>query len=535
MTGRDTTEEGIFYFQDHVHWPEPLSPLFGSYFPSISRRASTKAAASLAMPFLPPRPRIVNHYFYLGFGLPGATSPETQRLLQEHQLAVSQVLTRLPREWEENLFPRLVRDNQRQKAFLAGRPTWEDLIAFLPQMQEMDEFRWFVHFYIIFPLHYATGALAHLYAEIMGREREDEAYRLLLGLENKTWETDCQIFRLARVARENLSVKDAFSGNVAEIWERVREMPEAAEFSRSVIEFLDLYGYRLTFGYDPRHPTWREDPSALIRFVQVHLSVDLADPAEVREKLTEERVRLTQTVIRKIGVDPAKKTAFMNALENALAIFPFKETREFYVHQMSASMCRLFFLALGKALVRRGFLKEPQDIFFLTLEEVLATGASREALIEERKADFAKAMATSPPPFLGDPKPGSLEAIKGSDVFKTFEGSRPDPGPGAKRLAGLAGSPGNAEGPACVVRSPEEMAKVRPGAILVCQTTTPVWTPLFSYIRGLVTDFGGVLCHGAVVAREYGLPAVVGTRYATRYIRDGEIVRVDGTSGIVSF
>lgn len=144
-------------------------------------------------------------------------------------------------------------------------------------------------------------------------------------------------------------------------------------------------------------------------------------------------------------------------------------------------------------------------------------------------------MATAPPPFLGDPKLAALEEIKGSDVFKTFEGNRPDPGPGAKTLTGLAGSPGRTEGTACVVRSPEEMAKVRPRAILVCQTTTPVWTPLFMYIKGLVTDFGGVLCHGAVVAREYGLPAVVGTRYATRYIRDGEIVKVDGTSGIVSF
>lgn len=89
VASHDATDEGIFYFQDHVHWPEPLSPLFGSYFPSISRRASMKAAKCLAMPFPPPRPRIVNHYFYLGFVLPQAASPGTQRLLDDHQRAVN--------------------------------------------------------------------------------------------------------------------------------------------------------------------------------------------------------------------------------------------------------------------------------------------------------------------------------------------------------------------------------------------------------------------------------------------------------------
>ena len=101
-------------------------------------------------------------------------------------------------------------------------------------------------------------------------------------------------------------------------------------------------------------------------------------------------------------------------------------------------------------------------------------------------------------------------------------------------LRGFAVSPGQVSAPASVIRSPADFVRMEPGTVLVCPTTTPAWTPLFSQARGLVTDVGGVLAHGSIVAREYGIPAVLGTGIATTRIRSGQTIRVDGDAGTVT-
>jgi pyruvate, water dikinase len=106
--------------------------------------------------------------------------------------------------------------------------------------------------------------------------------------------------------------------------------------------------------------------------------------------------------------------------------------------------------------------------------------------------------------------------------------------PNATELIGAPASPGTAEGPARVVRTVGEIADVREGEILVCSITSPAWAPIFSKIKAAVTDIGGVMSHAAIVCREYGMPAVVGTGRATSLIRTGQMVRVDGSSGVVT-
>jgi phosphoenolpyruvate synthase/pyruvate phosphate dikinase len=100
-------------------------------------------------------------------------------------------------------------------------------------------------------------------------------------------------------------------------------------------------------------------------------------------------------------------------------------------------------------------------------------------------------------------------------------------------LRGFAVSPGRVTAPASVIRSPEDFSQMEPGTILVCPTTTPAWTPLFSQARGLVTDVGGVLAHGSIVAREFGIPAVLGTGNGSQRIRHGQQITVDGNQGLV--
>jgi pyruvate,water dikinase len=173
-------------------------------------------------------------------------------------------------------------------------------------------------------------------------------------------------------------------------------------------------------------------------------------------------------------------------------------------------------------LARAGAIEEAQDIFHLTfqeLQEVVRSGQADRALIAERKAAFASYQALTPPRVLTS----DGEAISGSY-------RREDLPAGA--LVGLPVSAGTVEGRARVVLDVAE-ADLEPGDILVTAYTDPSWTPLFVAIKGLVTEVGGLMTHGAVIAREYGLPAIVGVEHATRLIRDGQRIRVNGTDGYV--
>ena len=164
----------------------------------------------------------------------------------------------------------------------------------------------------------------------------------------------------------------------------------------------------------------------------------------------------------------------------------------------------------------------PEDIFFLTFQElhdVVRTHEVDERLIRRRQDEFASFHALTPPRVLTSDGEGVTGAYRRDDM--------PD---GA--LVGLAVSAGTIEGRARVVLD-MAAAQIEPGDILVTAFTDPSWSPLFVAVAGLVTEVGGLMTHGAVIAREYGLPAVVGVEHATQLIRDGQRIRVHGTAGYV--
>jgi pyruvate,water dikinase len=176
-------------------------------------------------------------------------------------------------------------------------------------------------------------------------------------------------------------------------------------------------------------------------------------------------------------------------------------------------------------------------VFFLESAEIETASAARRAgegrpelarLARERRELREVRKRLHPPAAV---PPGYRMKLGPLDL-SAFETQQRNVGPGAV-LRGFAVSPGRVAGPACVINSPTEFEQMQPGCILVCPTTTPAWTPLFAQARGLVTDVGGILAHGSIVAREYGIPAVMGTGDATRRITSGQQITVDGDVGTV--
>jgi pyruvate,water dikinase len=221
-----------------------------------------------------------------------------------------------------------------------------------------------------------------------------------------------------------------------------------------------------------------------------------------------------------------------------------QEEHNFYIDQRGLSLLRLFYLRVGERLVDADLLAAPDDVFMLTGDELrsiiadmgVAEAAARvQTLVQVRRDEMDLARRLTPPPFIGQPPAGPPPAGNPMERANArFFGGPPQHSDTPGQLKGNAGSRGVATGIARVARTLEEATRVLPGEILVAVTTMPAWTPLFGLAAAVVTETGGPLSHCAIVAREYGIPAVVGAHGATRAITTGQQVTVDGGTGIVT-
>lgn len=302
-------------------------------------------------------------------------------------------------------------------------------------------------------------------------------------------------------------------------------LPGGREARAAIDAYLDTYGMRCVGEIDITRPRWSEHPAALIPALLV--DIDNFEPGAgarrfadgLREAENKKHELLERLRNLPDGERKAEETARM--IDRVRAFSGYREYPKYHM------VGRYFvykqaLLREAERLVRAGALRREEDIFYLTFDElyeVFRTHHVSYPLIDERKAAFRSYRALTPPRVLTS----DGEAITGSYRRTDLP---------ATALVGIPVSTGIVEGRARVV-SDIGQAELTAGDILVTAYTDPSWTPLFVAIEGLVTEVGGLMTHGAVIAREYGLPAVVGVEHATRRIRDGQRIRVHGTDGYV--
>lgn len=302
-------------------------------------------------------------------------------------------------------------------------------------------------------------------------------------------------------------------------------LPGGAAARDAIRGWLDRHGMRCVGEIDVTRPRWSERPTTLLPLLLGNVRRFEAGAGRRRfeQGLREARAKEAEVLERLRALPDGERKAeeAKRRIDTLRAFIGFRE------HPKYGMVCRLFvykqaLLREIARLVEAGALREAEDAWFLTfdeLREAVRTGRADEGAIRRRREAFHAYEALTPPRVLTS----EGEAIAGAY-------RRADLPPGA--LPGLAVSAGTAEGRARVVLDLEDAA-LEPGDILVTAFTDPSWTPVFVGIRGLVTEVGGLMTHGAVIAREYGLPAVVGVEDATRRIRDGQRIRVHGTAGYV--
>jgi pyruvate,water dikinase len=342
---------------------------------------------------------------------------------------------------------------------------------------------------------------------------------LFTGVETKTLEMNRALEGLAAQARLDPTLASAFAGEEGdEIRSVLEAQPAGRAFLAELAAFLDEYGYRESGGtLQMSQPTWKEAPEVVLGILR---GLATGPPSPERAQPAWEAARdevLAHPLLRPSGI----RSRFLRLLTEARQLARFREDTRFYF-MMPLPVLRQTLLELGRRLAVAGTIDSPPDVFHLRRQELEGmdgpapageqAAARFHTLVLQRKATRARLEGIP----LVDPRLIQPVATEGNLLVR-----------------GLPGSPGVVEGPVRVIHDASEFGTLRQGDVLVAPYTNPAWTPLFQRAAAVVVDSGGPASHAAIVAREYGIPAVMGTVIGTHALVDGDRVRVDGSQGTV--
>ena len=441
--------------------------------------------------------------------------------------------------WRERLVPEMKRNFERFDRFDYAGAGLVDLAILLEDAIDMHERHWAVHWTLNFSQFSATMNLNQAIAEAKG-EGDHSALmgRLQSSTENRNWDSIEELWRIKEaVKRDGGAVAAAFRAGAtgADVLGALRETPEGRAFLGEEIEAYQAeYGFKSMWAHEFAFRTWREDPAPVIEAIRGYLESDYDYPAEIAAVAKDLEAARAECLD---GVTGERLERLETALDLSLRMNPLTPDHHFYIDQGTNARVRLVLIAIGERLVRDGRLGDPEDVMYLRYNELRtlmagANGFDAEELVGDRRDAREEAYALRPRDWVGTATEENL-AFPYLNLWAFPEKIHREPPSAGSGIHGLGASAGVVENTARVVLSPEEFDQVERDEIVVCRMTSPAWVVLFTRISGLVTDAGGMASHPAVVSREFGIPAVVGTSEATRMITTGDRVRVNGTTGVV--
>jgi pyruvate,water dikinase len=565
---RREADEHRFWFWNSMHFPEPM-PAFDvvaidSPYQAIGSWQNRVFAVPPAMGI---DYRCINGYIYIS-GNP-VTDPE--KIAERAEFFQKRAgyyyenwptlypkwrakMQALIAELQELRVPELPEYEPDQVAFEDDTNTsFYTLLDAYTRALRMADLMWQHHFEFLLLGYGAYATFAELCKANLPDIPDQHIAQMVAGIDVVLFKPDAELRRLARLAIDT-GVDSAFvQGATPAAIDAELARSEAGRAWLDELERVKEPWFNMATGDGLYHyyRSWYDDPSipyaSLIGYVQ---SLKGGEPIE---RPTEEIKRERERLAEEYGalLDEGTRKAFDDLLALSRTVFPYVEEHKFW--------CDYWFLTswwnkireFGALLAEHGFLEDGEDVFQLSRHEVAsaldelaltwATGGQPlgprhwPGVVARRKQLLERLAEWTPPPAVGavpdavlDP---ALIMLWGVTTERVHEWARHDAD--GHTLNGAAASPGSVEGVARVVRSVAQIGDVREGEILVCGATSPAWAPIFSKIKAAVTDVGGVMSHAAIVCREYGLPAVVGTGRATAQIKTGQTIRVDGTTGRV--
>ncbi len=567
---RREADEGRLWFWNSMHFPDPM-PAFdvvaidGPYY-ALANWQNRVFAIPPAMGI---DYRIVNGYVYI---TPNAvTDPDliAERVgyFQERAGYYFANWDRLYARWQEKMdaliaeitaleVPSLDKYERDEVAFEDRDTSFYRVLDGWSRTLRMHERMWQHHMEFLLLGYGAYLTFSDFVKAALPEVPEQHIAQMVAGIDVLLFRPDTELRRLARLAR--VRGLDAHFTGGADHETVVRTLAESEDGKAWLAELEAIkepwFNMGSGDGFYHYHRSWFDDPALPFSAIRGHIDA-LADGRDIErptEQLATERERLAEEYGSLLDADA--RATFDELLGLSRLVFPYVEEHKFYCEYWFQSRFFNKVREFGGLLADHAFLADSEDVFQLSrhevaqaLEELCLTWAHGgpaqgphhwPPIVERRRALLERLRAWTPPPALGtmpseainDPISVMLWGIT-PERLRSWAAAMDGDG---TTLSGAAASPGVAEGLARVIRDVHEITEVLDGEILVSTVTSPAWAPIFSKIKAAVTDIGGIMSHAAIVCREYGIPAVVGTGRATVEIKTGQRLRVDGTIGVVT-
>jgi phosphohistidine swiveling domain-containing protein len=549
-------EKSFFWVYDDLHCPHPVSPMFfdiGGWWLSCDhmfRRFGTPFAVDWLA-------KNVNGYVYTT-AIPadpelridateysaryGARVPRDATFATTMGAYLDMVLPVYGRDFADWWRDRLRPEMERNFAFLEARldvadgMDLADVACLLEDAIDVHDRHWKIHWMLNFAQLSATLNLRAVMEKARGKVDEGLLGRLQNSASDRNWDSIEALWRMKNEVRDDVELRTAFSFD--DTGEIARSLTASERGRRFVEERVEPYqrefGWHAVWSHEFIFPTVREQMEPVLELVRGYLTTDYDFPTAI------EAMRLDIDAASKEILDGLTGEALDQMLAaNAvnLRMAPLTPDHHFYIDQGANAHLRLVLIEVGRKLVAAGRLDQPDDVMFLRYNELRSLIGSADAIaareiVAARRLEREASAHLRPRDWVGTVTPSQLAFpyLVNWGYPARFHQRQSDD---ERIITGLGASAGVIEGIARVVRTVDEFDEVRDGDILVCQMTNPAWVVLFTKIAGLVTDTGGTTSHPAVLAREFGIPAVIGTSVATHRIVTGDRLKIDGTAGRV--
>jgi pyruvate,water dikinase len=570
---RRSFDESRFWFQEGLHWPEPIYPFDTLVVEALFVGLNNTSARLFAIPpSLGAEFRVLGGYVYSSPNIitdPGVLARRAELFEQRgghyyrhwddlYEQWVRKVEDAIA-ELSELTVPELP-DVEDESVVTTGRGYGSShtlLVAYARLLESVDRVIQY-HFELLNLGYVAYVGLYELCRDVFPDISDQTIASLLSGADLLPLRPDEELKSLAELAVD-LGVADAVKSASGE--DQLRRALGSITAGAQWLERLDAakdpwFYFSYGNGLASHQRSWIDDTSLPLATIASYIERLQAGEAISRSRhaVISERDRMTAEY-RELMAESTRAT-FDERLALARTVFPYVENHSFYVDHWYLTVFWNKVREFGALLASRRFLDDADDVFYLRHDEVRAaldelrfawssgdagapTGPRRwPELVERRKSVYEAQRRWVPPVAVGAtpeeiPDPVTI-MLFGVTLERVQGWLASSGGSGTTTPSGIAASPGVAEGRARVIADPKDLAQVENDEILVAATTSPSWTPVFGRVAAVVVDIGGIMSHAAIVAREYGLPTVVGTGSATKTIQTGDRIRVDGHAGVVT-
>ena len=437
-------------------------------------------------------------------------------------------------EWHTVTRPRLVGIKEKWAKLDLDSAADAHLLAGIREMSYEEGYYWCSNSYLAFQVSKHTDEQLQRFLRETLPDHHFTSGQLLSGIESRTMQGNADLFEIAKLVRSRDALAYLVIVTPAKfLMNTLREHPDAGEVVAAIDRYLSAYGHQ---GYSPDfvEPTQAEDPAGLFATLKAMVGDPNYDPEHQRAKAAAIRTEKFEQISALLS--GLEYWQFRYRLWLAMRYAHLREETAF-LFGYCWSVLRPMALELGRRLVAAGTFVHAEDTFYLVTEELreaIEARGSGKALprlgqLAAERRELREARKRHRPPAVVP-----AEAMQNKQIAPMMEAQILDNDDSSDTMGGYAVSSGRVTARASVVRGPADFDKMEPGSILVSPLTTPAWTQLFAAAAGLVTDMGSILSHGSIVAREYGIPAVLGVGNGTDRIEHGQLITIDGDAGTVA-